>query len=208
LPSLTLSDLLARAVALLLGFSFHEAAHAWVAYWLGDDTAKRYGRLTLNPLKHLDPLGTIMALVAMIGWAKPTPVNPWRLRYGPRVGGAMVAVAGPVTNLVLAVIVAIPWRLGVFDGMPDIVRTFVGTFVILNAALFLFNLIPLAPLDGISVLSGIVGRQASEALAPLRTYGPQILLGLLLIGYVVPSLNILRYTLYPAITALARLLLG
>lgn len=206
--NLTISTLVARAIALLLGFSVHESAHAWVAYRLGDDTAKRQGRLTLNPLAHLDPLGAIMALIAMIGWAKPVPINPWRLRYGPRVGGALVAVAGPLSNLLMAALAAIPWRLGYLDGAPKLVLTAVWTFVALNVALFLFNLIPLAPLDGISVLNGIVGRETAAKLTPLRTYGPQILLGLILIGFVIPQLNILGWTLYPAMDAIVRLLLG
>ena len=81
----------------------------------GDDTAKRSGRLTLNPIVHLDPLGYLLAVFAFIGWGKPTPVSPWRLRYGPRVGSALVAVAGPLTNLLLAALAAIPWRLGYLD---------------------------------------------------------------------------------------------
>jgi len=206
--NLTISTVLARAIALLLGFSVHEAAHAWVAYRLGDDTAARQGRLTLNPLAHLDPLGAIMALVAMIGWARPVPVNPWRLRYGPRVGGALVAAAGPFSNLLMAALVAIPWRLGLFDGAPKLVLTVAWTFVALNVALFLFNLIPLAPLDGISVLSGAVGRETAARLTPLYTYGPQILLVLILIGYVAPQLNILGKTLFPAMNWLVGLLLG
>jgi len=205
---LTISTVLARAIALLLGFSVHEAAHAWVAYQLGDDTAARHGRLTLNPLAHLDPLGAIMALVAMIGWARPVPVNPWRLRYGPRVGGALVAAAGPFSNLLMAAVVAVPWRMGLFDGAPKLVLTVAWTFVALNVALFLFNLIPLAPLDGISVLSGIVGRETAARLAPLHTYGPQILLVLIMIGYVAPQLNILGKTLFPAMRWLLGLLLG
>jgi len=147
-------------------------------------------------------------LVAMIGWARPVPVNPWRLRYGPRVGGALVAAAGPFSNLLMAALVAIPWRLGLFDGAPKLVLTVAWTFVALNVALFLFNLIPLAPLDGISVLSGAVGRETAARLTPLYTYGPQILLVLILIGYVAPQLNILGKTLFPAMNWLVGLLLG
>jgi Zn-dependent protease len=208
LLDVTLSTLVARAVALLLGFSVHEAAHAWVAFRLGDDTAKQQGRLTLNPLAHLDPLGAIMALVAMIGWAKPVPVSPWRLRYGPRVGFALVAAAGPLSNLAMAMLAAIPWRMGLLAGAPQFVLTLVWTFIALNIALFLFNLIPLAPLDGISVLSGIVGQEAATKLAPLYRFGPQILLGLILLGYVVPGFDILGLTLFPAMRGLMNLLLG
>jgi Zn-dependent protease len=208
LAGLTLTALIARAVAFLFGFGIHEASHAWVAYLLGDDTAQRHGRLTLNPLRHLDPLGYILAIIVGIGWAKPTPVNPWRLRFGSRVGNALVAAAGPISNLLMAVVIAVPWRLGVFDALPPLARSVVGIFIWANVALFLFNLIPLAPLDGISVLSGIVGPSGAAALAPLRNYGPQILMGLLLIGYILPMLDILGRTLFPAINALAGLLLG
>lgn len=199
---------LARVIGLLLGFSVHEAAHAWVAYRLGDDTAKRHGRLTLNPLAHLDPLGAVMALVAMVGWARPVPVNPYRLRYGPRVGGALVAVAGPLSNLLLAVLIAVLWRLGLLDGMPVAVLNVLSIIAAMNVGLCLFNLIPLAPLDGISVLRGLVGSRAAEALQPLYTYGPYLLLGLLMLGYVSPSLDILGRTLFPALRGLLGLLFG
>jgi Zn-dependent protease len=201
-------ELLARALTFLFAIGFHEAAHAWTAYRLGDDTAKRYGRLTLNPIRHLDPLGYILAVVSFIGWGKPTPVNPWRLRYGPRVGNALVAVAGPITNLLLAGAAALPWRLHLLDAAPGWALEIWQTFILVNVALFVFNLIPLAPLDGASVLAGIVGARAAQALAPLQTYGPQILLGLIMIGWVVPSLNILGRILWPAMTGVFSLLLG
>ncbi len=201
-------SLLPRVVILLIAFPIHEAAHAWVAYRLGDDTARRQGRLTLNPLAHLDPLGSLLILVSFIGWAKPVPVSPWRLRYGPRVGGALVSAAGPASNLLMAALAAVPWRLGLLQGLPISVRTFAWYFVAINLALFLFNLIPLAPLDGSSVLNGLVGAEMARALEPLRTYGPYILLGLFMLGYVVPQLNILGDYLNLGITALGRLLLG
>jgi Zn-dependent protease len=207
LGTLTLTSLIARAIALLVAFTVHEASHAGVAYLLGDDTAQRQGRLTLNPLKHLDPFGAIMALIAFIGWAKPVPVSPWRLRYGPRVGGALVAIAGPLSNLVLAIGFAALWRFGLLDGLP-ILRTFVWTMVMLNIALFVFNLIPLAPLDGNSVLNGLVSGPTAQKLAPLRTYGPQILLGLLLIGMILPAFNILGLVVYPPMQWLSGALLS
>ena len=200
-------QLLANGVALLLGFTVHEASHALVAFYLGDDTAKRQGRLTLNPLAHLDPLGAFMALIAMFGWAKPVPINPWRLRYGPRVGGALVAAAGPVSNLLVAGLAAIPWRLGYLNGASVLLQTVAWTLVALNVALFLFNLLPIAPLDGISVLNGIVGAHTAQRLYPLQAYGPQILLGLLLIGFVLPQLNVLGIVLYPAMQGLTGLLI-
>ena len=206
--NLGLPGFLALAVILLVGFPIHEAAHAWVAYRLGDDTARRMGRLTLNPLAHLDPLGSIMLLVVRIGWAKPVPVNPYNLRYGPRVGNALVAGAGPLSNLIMASLVAIPWRLGFFVGGPLWASTAALTFVQVNVLLCVFNLIPLAPLDGNSVLYGIVGETGAAILAPLRTFGPMILMGLLAFGFIVPGVNILGRILYPAMDAILRLLLG
>lgn len=203
-----LPSLLAKLVILLVGFPLHEFAHAYVAYLLGDDTAARQGRLTLNPLAHLDPVGSILLLVSFIGWARPVPVNPWRLRFGPRVGHALVSAAGPASNLLMAALVAVPWRLGLLEGMSLGVLQFFWMFVAVNVALFLFNLIPLAPLDGNSVLSGLVGREMAARLEPLRAYGPMILLGLFLIGYISPRLDILGRYLGTGITALTRALLG
>jgi Zn-dependent protease len=208
LLGLDLSALVAKIVILLVGFPIHELAHAWVAYRLGDNTAKNQGRLTLNPLAHLDPLGSLLLLVSFIGWAKPVPVNPYRLRYGPRIGHALVAAAGPLSNLLMAALVAIPWRLGLLDTASSFVREAAFVFVGVNALLFLFNLIPLAPLDGNSVLAGIVGQRIASALQPLQRYGPLILMGLFLIGYVSPQLNILGRYLSLGMQGVARFLLG
>ncbi len=200
--------LAALLIAMLVGLTVHEASHAWVAHRLGDDTAKQAGRLTLNPLRHLDPLGALMVLLVGFGWAKPVPVSPWRLRYGPRVGLALVAVAGPLSNLLLAMLVALLWRLGLFADAPRWALTMAWVFVALNVALLLFNLIPLAPLDGNSVLNGVVGARAAAALAPLRTYGPMILIGLIAIGYAVPQLDIIGRILGPLRQSLVQVLLG
>ena len=166
-------------------------------------------RLTLNPLVHLDLLGSILFMILGIGWAKPTPVNPWRLRYGPRAGGAMVALAGPVSNALLALVATILWRV-MIGPVPSaslpaaawaLIFYVLGTLVVLNLVLCLFNLIPLAPLDGNSVLNGIVSAHTAQALAPLRTYGPQILVGILLLG-AVTRFNVLGDTLFPAVHGL------
>ena len=209
-----LPRLLALAIAMVLALSLHEAAHAWMAFRLGDDTAKRAGRLTLNPLVHLDPLGSILILILGIGWARPTPVNPWRLRYGPRVGGALVALAGPVSNALLALVATILWRF-MFNHIPPsgpsalewVLSNILGTLVVLNLVLCLFNLIPLAPLDGNSVLNGLVSARTARALAPLQKYGPQILLAILLLG-MVTNFNVLGDTLFAAVHGLTRLLAG
>jgi len=142
------------------------------------------------------------------GWAKPVPVSPWQLRHGPRVGMAMVAAAGPLSNLVIAVAAAILWRLNVFAGMSDFVGLLIVVMVSLNVSLLLFNLIPLAPLDGNSVLNGVVGGQVAAALAPLRTYGPMILMGLIFVGYFAPQFDIFGRFLGPLRQGLTALLLG
>ena len=150
-------QILVMAVGLLLGIGVHECAHAWAANELGDPTARYQGRLSLNPLVHLDPMGTLMMLFSIfygfgIGWGKPVPVNPWNLRHG-RVGQGMVALAGPASNLILAAILALPLRLDWLGG--GLVATAWLTVISVNVGLALFNLLPVAPLDGAAVLKGI-----------------------------------------------------
>ena len=212
-PDLTLADIVVLVVLLLFAFPVHEFAHAFVAYRLGDDTAQQAGRLTFNPLRHLDPLGSLTLIISMtvgigIGWAKPVPVNPWSLRYGPRIGNAIVAVAGPLSNLAMATLAAIPFRLGMLEGAPRWLSSVLLTFMSINVVLMLFNLIPLAPLDGNSVLNGIVGERGAVLLSPLRTYGSLILMGLLMIGFVMPGVNLLGRVLLPLRDFTMRLLLG
>jgi Zn-dependent protease len=146
------------AVGLLLAVDIHECAHAWAANELGDPTARYQGRLSLNPLVHLDPMGTLMMLFSLfygfgIGWGKPVPVNPWNLRHG-RVGRGMVALAGPASNLILAAVLALPLRLG-WPG-AGLAGGMWFTLIGVNVSLALFNLLPVAPLDGASVLVGII----------------------------------------------------
>jgi Zn-dependent protease len=205
--NLDLVGLLTRAIAGALALTLHEFAHAWTAFRLGDDTAARQGRLTLDPRAHLDPLGYILVVLFGFGWARPVPVSPWRLRPSPSVGNALVAAAGPFTNLALAFLLGLVFRLGLLDGAPVLVRQVVIGTILLNIVLFIFNLIPLAPLDGISVLSGIVGPNVAQRLTPLYTYGPQILLGLLLLAPLL-RINVLGAVMNPLTDALTRLILG
>lgn len=210
----TLATLISRVVALIIAFSIHECAHAWTAYRLGDSTAKYMGRLTLNPRAHLDVLGTLMVLIAGFGWAKPVPVNPRNLRYGPLAGMAIVSAAGPLSNLALAVVFAVVWRLTA----PAIIAlgargTLIPTpvellqeLVILNLVLLIFNLIPLAPLDGFSVLRGVLPHQWAFQMERLQPYGPMILFGLLMLGYV--GLPILSWILWTPTFALFQVLWG
>jgi len=156
--SLNPLQILLMAVGLLLGIDVHECAHAWAANELGDPTARYQGRLSLNPLVHLDPMGTLMMLFSMfygfgIGWGKPVPVNPWNLRHG-RVGQGMVALAGPASNLILAGILALPLRVDWLGGGPGAAVWL--TLISVNVGLALFNLLPIAPLDGAAVLKGIL----------------------------------------------------
>ena len=183
----SIAQTLALAIVLVVAFTVHEFAHAWAAYRLGDPTAKLEGRLTLDPRKHLDVLGSIMVLAVGFGWAKPTPVNPYYLRYGPKAGMALVAVSGPLSNLILAIIGAIPLRLGLIGSfytssiIPNPEQLFF-TFVFLNVALLFFNLLPIAPLDGFAVLLGLLPYPASESFRKLERIGPLILLLLIFFG--------------------------
>ncbi|MEX0784558.1 MAG: site-2 protease family protein [Dehalococcoidia bacterium] len=190
----------AFAVALITGIAFHEFSHAWAANELGDNTAARQGRLTLNPIKHLDPMGTALMLMFGFGWGKPTPVADYRLKYGPIKGGALVALAGPASNFVFAVIAGLPLRLGIVDSEfgtniaalirfgdgEDMVWLFLWFIVWLNVLLGFFNLIPLAPLDGFAVLLGVLPRELAQSFVRLRPYGMGILMALVLIGFVTP----------------------
>ncbi len=160
MPSLLFDPLrlVVMAIGLLLAIDIHECAHAWAANELGDPTARYRGRLSLNPLVHLDPMGTLMMLFSLlggigIGWGKPVPVNPWNLRHG-RVGQGLVALAGPASNLILAAVLALPLRFGWLEAR--FIVGIWGTLVAVNVSLALFNLLPIPPLDGASVLVGIL----------------------------------------------------
>lgn len=159
-----LSEYLYLAPVILLSLSFHEFSHAFVSYKLGDPTAKYQGRLTLNPLKHLDILGTIMMFVAKIGWAKPVPINPMYYKNRKK-GTILVSIAGPLSNILLALIFCFPMvflqakypinLLGYFHPLT-IIYTICLLFFIVNINLAVFNIIPVPPLDGSKILSGIL----------------------------------------------------
>ena len=180
-----ISVTIAFAIALVVAFSVHEFAHAWTALQLGDPTAKNAGRLTLDPRKHLDVLGSIMVLAVGFGWAKPVPVDPYNLRNGPKAGMAVVAAAGPLSNLVLAIIGAVVLNLGVIEinyasNILPSPQQLIATFVWLNVALVIFNLLPVAPLDGFRVVTGLLPYPASEAFRRMEPIGPVILIFLVL----------------------------
>jgi Zn-dependent protease len=213
-------DLIARvivvAIMLLVGFPVHEFAHALAAYRLGDSTAKLMGRLTLNPIAHFDPLGGILLAVSFIGasfgfgWAKPTPVNPVNLAGGRR-GEAIVAAAGPLSNLVLAAAVALPLRY-IFSNpelaaqIPELVILSLALFVYINLVLMIFNLLPIPPLDGSKVLFAFLPPRLAWQWRPmLEQYG---FILLILLFFLPPGNSIGGRILGPILDALFSLLVG
>jgi Zn-dependent protease len=174
----------------LIAVTFHEAAHGFVARFLGDETASRLGRVSLNPLRHIDPFGTIvlpgLLLLArspfLFGYAKPVPVNFRALRH-PRNGMVLVAAAGPVMNIVLAIVAALSFHLVVY--LPVIAGQWVAlnlkNALIINIVLAVFNLFPLPPLDGGRIVVGLLPNIFANSIARLEPYGMMILIGLLIV---------------------------
>ncbi|NLC76583.1 MAG: site-2 protease family protein [Clostridia bacterium] len=180
MPMFSLDSLITLIPAILIAITFHEYAHGKVAALLGDPTPARHGRLTLNPMAHLDPLGTLMLLVARFGWAKPVPVNPFFFRGDRRRGMLLVGLAGPLMNLVLAYLAAFGLKLVV--GQSLLWQNFFKELLFINLALAVFNLIPLPPLDGSKILANLLPAESAVSLMRLEAYGPIILLVLLATG--------------------------
>jgi Zn-dependent protease len=203
-------DLSVRLPAILAALTFHEYAHGWVADKRGDPTARLSGRLTWNPLAHLDPIGTLALIFTPIGWAKPVPVNFDNLRH-PRRDMVLVAAAGPGANLILASVCA--WSLRLFDGtegvsestwwLPVLTPVYLMLYksVLINVALAIFNLIPLLPLDGGRVMAGLLPPRQAASYGRLERYGFVILLVLIFSGAV-------ERLIWPPIALVAGLLLG
>lgn len=198
LPLLFTGDftlIIMATAAFIVAISVHEAHHAFVATALGDDTPRMAGRLTLNPIRHLDMTGVLVFALAGIGWGW-TPVNPYKLRPNPRLGNAIVAAAGPLSNLALAVVFALLYHaldlprfavpvplVGTLD-LSVLFTEFIRIVAVLNVLLFVLNLIPIPPLDGFSVLLGLLPRPMAEAIRPIERYG----FGLILLLLFAPSL--------------------
>jgi Zn-dependent protease len=181
----SISGMIALAITGIFALAYHELAHAVVADRLGDPTPRSHGRISLNPIVHLDPFGLIMLFLIGFGWAS-TPVNPSMLRGNPRQSHAIVAIAGPLANLAMAILWAIPLNLGLVTWGPsaEIIPTlyqivFAGLSI--NVLLFVINLLPVPPLDGFTILLGILPPDLAYRLAPLRQYGMMLLLGLLIL---------------------------
>lgn len=173
------------AVALVLALSFHEAAHAYVAKLLGDDTAESLGRLTLNPLAHLDPLGTIAILVAGVGWGKPVPVNAGNFE-NPKLDNLKVALAGPFSNLLLTLLFALLNYI-FKPGDGSLAHALTTTIIQLNLALMFFNLIPIPPLDGSKILHLFLD---DETFFRFEQYGFYLLFGLIALTWIgIPLLS-------------------
>ncbi len=173
-------------LGILVGIVIHEAAHAWSAYRLGDDTAYRQGRVTLNPTEHLDPLGSVMVVVAGFGWGRPTPVEPSKLR-NPLWDSIAVAFAGPASNLLIVALCAALIRLPLFqEGYPLFLVVYV---TLANGLLFVFNLIPIPPLDGAKVLYPLLPRSMSGFVEFMNQYGPAILIVLVLVSLLFESIS-------------------
>jgi len=175
------------AIPLLYAVIFHELAHGWVAYRMGDPTAKSLGRLTINPLKHLDPMGTLMLFLFGFGWAKPVPVNPNLLRDR-RKGMILVSAAGVITNMLLAFCALFLYRL--LSPLPSgIAAQLLYYFARINIILAAFNLIPLPPLDGSKILMGFLPPGAQKSLLGLERYGLLIIIALLYLGVLEPVIR-------------------
>jgi len=211
--------LVAVAIFLLVGFPVHEFSHALVAYRLGDGTAKMFGRLTLNPIVHLDPVGSLILVASallsggfIIGWAKPTPVNPSMLRGGRR-AEAWVAAAGPASNLAMAVLAALALRailaLHLVNSDPAaFVANVVYYFVLVNLALFIFNLIPIPPLDGSKVMFSLMDPRTVWQIRPkLEQWGFLILIVVMFVP-VIDGFSIGGQILGPLLYGLRSALVG
>lgn len=206
--NLSPSMLISYVVVLLIAFPMHEFAHAWTANYFGDLTPRNNGRLTLNPLAHLDPLGSLLLLFAGFGWAKPVPINPYALEQRSRAAPMLVSLAGPMSNLLMAVLAAIPFQLGLVSisqaqidystsqshFLPTLPQVLL-VFVYINLLLMLFNLIPLYPLDGEKIASYFFPPSWARFMDTIRPFSPLILLALVFLGglnwIIVPTLNML-----------------
>jgi Zn-dependent protease len=214
--NLDLPTIISRVVVLLTAFSFHEFAHAWTAVRFGDDTPRIAGRLTLNPLAHLDPLGSIMLIAAGFGWAKPVQVNPYVLQRRSAAAMMWVSLAGPASNLLLAVIASIPFQIGIVSAysanfspgtvIPTLDKL-LYEFVLINLLLCLFNLIPIAPLDGEKIFTYFLPANIAGVFDTIRPYGPMILLALVFLGPLL-GINLLGMIIGPPLQALMSILVG
>ena len=183
------SFFLAWIIAIVVTLTIHEFSHALASNYFGDDTAKQMGRLSLNPLVHIDPVGFLMMLFIGFGWAKPVPVNPYNLSR-PKLAMAVISLAGPAANLVAFIVFAIALKiLGPILGPANLLSNFLFLLVLINISLMVFNLIPIPPLDGSKVLLSVIPDRYADFKDKFSAYGPFILL-ILVIGDSFLNLNL------------------
>ncbi len=205
-------ELICRVITLVIAFTFHEFFHAAVADHFGDTTARDAGRLTLNPLVHLDIFGSLLLLVSGFGWAKSTPINPAVLRQRSRFALLWVSLAGPISNLMLAIGAALPIRFGwvklaLPSGVIPTFGEFLYVFMMINLSLMVFNLIPLPPLDGEKILQSLLPDQVANFYAKISPYGPILFILVLFVGPLV-GLDIIGWIMTPAVRGMRSLLIG
>jgi len=208
------ATIIARVITLVIALTVHEFSHAWTANYFGDDTPRLNGRLTLNPLHHLDVMGSLMLIVAGFGWAKPVPVNPYALQRRSPAALMWVSLAGPASNFFMALLASIPIRLGITAAffvtsskyLPSLSEV-LYSFMFINLALMVFNLLPIAPLDGEKIAEYFLPPSWARVLEQVAPYGPIILLAML---FVLPifGINILSMVMYPVVNKLFTLLAG
>lgn len=197
-------------LALLVAITIHEFSHAWASDRLGDPTARLMGRLTLNPLAHLDPLGTLFLLFARFGWGKPVPFDPFNLK-NPRRDAALISLAGPGSNLMTAIILS--FILKIIPGLPFsltaylLIQTLLVPLIIMSVSLGIFNLLPISPLDGFKIVAGFLPKNLASQWEELENYGLLFLLlmlfpmagGSLLTNIMNPILNFILTLLLPGL---------
>ena len=205
---LSLTTLISRVLTLVIAFSVHEFSHALAADQLGDDTPRLQGRLTLNPLVHLDPIGSLMLVIAGFGWARPVQINPYVIQRRHPAGLMIVAAAGPFSNLLLAIVATIPVRAGLISiTSSSFISQFFIEFIWINLILLFFNLLPIFPLDGEKILDFFLPPRGQDVLRQIRPYGMYILMALIILGSF-GSFDILgRVVMAPAMSVMRLLVL-
>jgi len=201
------------APPILMALTFHEYAHAYIANRLGDPTARQMGRLTLNPLVHLDLLGTAMLFIVHVGWAKPVPVNPSYFR-NPKKDLLWVSLAGPGANLMLALCFGLGCRILGVDSLQisgyetiDFIKFMFGFGLVINIVLAVFNILPIPPLDGSKIIMGLMPQKYENQMTPFLQYGPTILIALIVIGFVT-KIPILWYIINPFVKVFSYIFAG
>jgi Zn-dependent protease len=218
--NINLSTLISRLIILVIAFTVHEFSHAWTANSFGDSTPRINGRLTLNPMVHLDPIGSLLLIFAGFGWAKPVPVNPYVLRQHSRSALMWVSLAGPFSNFLLALLAALPFQVGLLTtndlyasfsaqgaSLLPTPAGFLFDFITINLVLGLFNLIPLPPLDGDKIVEFFLPDRWQAAMASIRPYGPVILIMLFVVAPYV-GFDVFGWIIRKPLGLLVNLLIG